>query len=247
MRGAPGFDEALDFPRPADDLPRVALETWGPLAFVSLDPALPFDTWLGPLQERLAWLPWDRFAWAPARRRSYEVHAHWALYCENSLEGFHIPFVHPALNAELDPRQYEIELLPWGSLQIGMARDGQLAFDVPAGHVDHARPIAGFYAWLFPNLMLNFYPWGLSINVVQPLSPEHTRIQYLGYVCDPSREGQGAGGDLDRVEHEDGAIVETVQRGIRSRLYDRGRYAPRHEQGVHHFHRLLGQALDPSG
>ncbi|TMB38966.1 MAG: aromatic ring-hydroxylating dioxygenase subunit alpha, partial [Deltaproteobacteria bacterium] len=46
-------------------------------------------------------------------------------------------------------------------------------------------------------------------------------------------------GDLDRVEHEDEEIVEQVQRGVRSRLYDRGRYSPAREAGVHHFHRLL--------
>jgi hypothetical protein len=34
-----------------------------------------------------------------------------------------------------------------------------------------------------------------------------------------------------------------VQKGLRSRLYDRGRYSPSREQGVHHFHRLLAQAM----
>jgi phenylpropionate dioxygenase-like ring-hydroxylating dioxygenase large terminal subunit len=46
------------------------------------------------------------------------------------------------------------------------------------------------------------------------------------------------------VEREDEEIVEQVQRGIRSRLYQRGRYSPSREQGVHHFHRLLTRALD---
>ena len=60
----------------------------------------------------------------------------------------------------------------------------------------------------------------------------------------------GAGGALDRVEAEDEAIVEAVQRGVRSRFYARGRYSPAREQGVHHFHRLLGEfmglsALEP--
>jgi choline monooxygenase len=48
---------------------------------------------------------------------------------------------------------------------------------------------------------------------------------------------QGAGADLDRVEMEDEAVVEATQEGLRSRLYDRGRYAPKHEAAVHHFHR----------
>src|SRR6185295_9983863 len=55
--------------------------------------------------------------------------------------------------------------------------------------------------------------------------------------------GGGAGGALDQVEMEDEAVVMTVQRGLRSRLYHRGRYSPGKEQGVHHFHRLIGQGL----
>jgi choline monooxygenase len=32
-----------------------------------------------------------------------------------------------------------------------------------------------------------------------------------------------------------------VQRGVRSRLYHRGRYSPRRETGTHHFHQLLAR------
>jgi len=53
----------------------------------------------------------------------------------------------------------------------------------------------------------------------------------------------GAGAGLDQVEREDEAAVESVQRGLRSRLYNRGRYSPSHERGVHHFHRLLCEFL----
>ena len=66
---------------------------------------------------------------------------------------------------------------------------------------------------------------------------------FTSYVADPSLLGQGAGGALDPVEMEDEAAVLSVQRGIRSRFYNPGRYAPQHERGVHHFHRLLAQAL----
>jgi choline monooxygenase len=53
----------------------------------------------------------------------------------------------------------------------------------------------------------------------------------------------GAGTSLDRVEREDEAVVEAVQRGLRSRLYSRGRYSPTREQGTHHFNRLLAEVL----
>ena len=54
----------------------------------------------------------------------------------------------------------------------------------------------------------------------------------------------GAGADLETVEFEDQAVVESVQRGIRSRFYDRGRYSPTREQGTHHFHSLIAEFMD---
>jgi choline monooxygenase len=91
--------------------------------------------------------------------------------------------------------------------------------------------------------MLNFYPWGLSVNLVEPLGLDRTRVRFRSYVGDASRLHQGAGASLDRVEVEDEAIVQAVQRGVRSRLYTSGRYSPARETGVHHFHRLLCEAL----
>jgi choline monooxygenase len=81
------------------------------------------------------------------------------------------------------------------------------------------------------------------VNIVQPLGPERTRVSFLTYLHDASLRGTGAGADLHRVEMEDEDIVESVQRGVRSRLYDRGRYSPRRESGTHHFHGLLARAL----
>ena len=70
-------------------------------------------------------------------------------------------------------------------------------------------------------------------------------MSFRGYVLDADRLGSGAGAALDQVELEDEAAVESVQRGLRSRLYDSGRYSPSHERGVHHFHRLLCEFLAP--
>jgi choline monooxygenase len=53
----------------------------------------------------------------------------------------------------------------------------------------------------------------------------------------------GAGADLETVEHEDELVVASVQRGIQSRGYTTGRFSPKQEQGVHHFHRLLAEFL----
>ena len=227
----PEFEGARDFPSPADDLPRIQLGRLGPLVFAGISPAFSFEDLIAQVRERTSFLPLDRMTLDPAGSRFYEVAANWALYCDNYLEGFHVPFVHPDLAKTIDYASYRTELSGWSSLQVAEAAAADAAFD--------GSTVAAYYFFLFPNTMLNFYPWGLSINVVVPLAVDRTRIVYRSWVLDPSRRTRGAGGALDRVELEDEAVVEQVQRGVRSRLYDRGRYSPSREAGVHHFHRLL--------
>lgn len=240
---APGFEGAHDFPAPSDNLPRLPLERWGPFAFTSLDPGHTIRELLGPVQRRLSVLPLDELVFDADGSRDYELAAHWALYVDNYLEGFHIPFVHPGLARVVDSADYRVETLPWGVLQIAYAIDDDPALDLPEGHQDRDRRIAAYYLWLWPTTMLNFYPWGVSVNLVQPLGPGRTRVRFLSYVSDPELRTRGAGAALDEVELQDEQIVERVAKGLRSRLFQRGRYAPSREIGVHHFHRLLGKAL----
>jgi choline monooxygenase len=240
----PEFDDVQGFPSAADDLPRLPLREFGPLLFTSLNPLMPFEEWIAPVLARVGWLPVEQFRLDPNSSRDYLMECHWALYVENYLEEFHIPHVHgQSLGGSLDYNAYRTDLFDWCSVQIGPAKGAEPAFELPPGHPDEGTRIAGWYFWLFPNLMLNFYPWGLSVNVVQPLGPDRTRVSFVSYVHDASLRGLGAGGDLHRVEMEDEEIVESVQRGVRSRLYDRGRYSPRRETGTHHFHGLLARVL----
>jgi choline monooxygenase len=247
MTFMPGFENANDFPGPSDHLPRVPFGDFAGQAFASLAPVAPFDAFFGDIGARLAWLPFDELRHDPARDRDFEFAAHWALYVENYLEGLHIPFLHPGLNQVLDMAHYGYHLGRYCSLQLALAREGDVAFDLPSASPDHGQRIAAYYWWVFPNLMLNFYPWGLSLNVVQPLAPDRTHVSFRAYVVDAARIASGAGAALDQVEQEDEAAVESVQRGLRSRLYDSGRYSPSNERGVHHFHRLLCEFLADAG
>ena len=87
--------------------------------------------------------------------------------------------------------------------------------------------------------MLNFYPWGLSVNIITPISVGKTNIQFKSYVWDESKLDSGAGADLDKVELEDEQVVQQVQKGVASRFYNHGRFSPDMEKGVHHFHKLI--------
>src|SRR5438132_7920906 len=235
----PEFESARNFPWPADDLPQVGLGAWERFLMVSLAPAMPFEEAVAPMRARLAGLPFNALAYDAAGAREYLVNANWALYMDNYLEGFHIPYVHSSLAATLDYGEYAVELKRFSVLQLGIAKAGEPAFALPTTHPDHGRAVAAYYYWLFPTTMFNVYPWGVSVNVVTPLAVDRTRVSFLPFVWDASKRDAGAGAGLDRVEREDEAVVESVQRGVRSRLYDRGRYSPAREGGVHHFHRLL--------
>jgi choline monooxygenase len=239
----PEFEDTADFPTAADDLPHVALGTWQRFLMVSLAPAMSFDDLVAPLRARLGHLPFDRLVFDAAGTRDYLVNANWALYIDNYLEGFHIPYVHNSLAAVIDYGAYAVELERYAVLQVAIAKSGETAFDARGSHPDAGKRVGAYYYWLFPTTMFNVYPWGVSVNVVVPLAVDRTRVSFLPFVWDASRREQGAGGGLDRVEREDEAVVEAVQRGVRSRLYDRGRCSPAREGGVHHFHRLLAEFM----
>lgn len=242
----PEFEQTLDFPAESDSLPRLPFGAWEKFLFVALDPEAPLDDLLREMRQRCAGMPVGQVTLDATRSREYLVRANWMLYCENYLEGFHIPYVHAGLAGALDYGSYRTELFPRGCLQVGVAGEGEDVFALPPSSPDHGQKIAAYYFWLWPNTMFNVYPWGISVNVVRPLAPDRTKVSFLSYVWDESRLDRGAGAALDRVEREDEVIVENIQRAIRSRLYSRGRYSPTREQGVHHFHRMLAERLGGS-
>jgi len=104
------------------------------------------------------------------------------------------------------------------------------------------------YWWVFPNLMLNLYPDNLQTNIIVPLGPEKTLTRFEWYVLEPNSPGVAeefarSFAFSDQVQQEDIAICESVQKGLRSRTFDHGRYSVLRENGVHHFHGLLTKAL----
>ncbi|MFL6375239.1 MAG: aromatic ring-hydroxylating oxygenase subunit alpha [Pyrinomonadaceae bacterium] len=222
----PEFEGVADFPSETENLRKLPLAERGGFLFTSVAPAVNFDELIGGVSDHLSNI--HTAGLKLAATREYEIDAHWALYCENYLEGFHIPYVHHELNKVVDYGTYSTELSRYASLQTGYA----------AGQVE-AR-----YLFVFPNTMFNFYPWGISVNIVRPMTKDKTIVEFLSYVLDESLMADGAGADLHSVELEDEAVVESVQRGIRSRFYTQGRYSPTREQGTHHFHRLIAEFMN---
>ena len=97
--------------------------------------------------------------------------------------------------------------------------------------------------------MLNIYPDNVSTNLIVPLSHQKTLTIFEWFFHDVSSEKarariQKAVGFSDEVQQEDIALCQSVQKGLRSATYDRGRYSVKRENGVHHFHMLLREFLE---
>ncbi|MEO6720898.1 MAG: aromatic ring-hydroxylating dioxygenase subunit alpha [Ferruginibacter sp.] len=240
----PEFKEVENFPSEADNLPAFPLFNWGNLLFTTLYKNADASLYLKEMMERMSWLPMDEFEYRPDLSKVFEVDANWALYCENYLEGFHIPFIHAALNASLNFGDYTTELYPRSCLQLGVGKDANNCFDLPKESVDYGSNVAAYYFWVYPNMMFNFYPWGLSVNIIQPVEVNQTKVSFMVYMWKEENYDKGAGSDLDKVEMEDEEIVENVQKGIVSRFYNHGRYSVTRETGTHHFHRLIADSMN---
>lgn len=239
---APGFEEVEGFPAAKDHLPELDVAEWGPLRFASVDPVTSFEDiraelepWIGHLLERPGQVL--------LREEDFPLSANWALYVENYLEGLHLPFVHPGLSRQLSLPGYRYETLGCGTLQIGTASAEEQCLELPEGHPLEGERIRALYVWLWPNTMINVYPWGLSMNRVEPRAADETVVRYHTWVFDHigSRKDVGA---VAQTEAEDQQVVRRVQAGMRSSLVGPGTLHPQHEAGVMDFRRRLAGALN---
>jgi len=228
LNNAPGFKENKNFPDKNDNLKKYPLKEWKKFLFYSLGGKINIDEVLDDIENRLSDYPFNDLNHDTKKSKTYILNVNWALYCENYLEGFHVPFIHKGLNSEIDLNTYKTELLKNGVLQYTQ---------------DKNNNVYAYYYWIFPNMMLNFYEWGLSLNIIEPISINKTRIRFLSYPIKGKKQPENINSSLNVVEKEDQEIVLNIQRGVSTLSYNTGKYSAIHEKGVHHFHRLISQYL----
>ena len=239
MKSMPGFDGVKNFPSKQDNLEKIPTLFWKDFIFVSLKSSINIQPVLNDIEHRLKGYEFDKLILDNSQPQSYIIDSHWALYCENYLEEFHIPFVHRGLTQDINMADYKTLLLENSVLQTATCSNSKDAIQLDADATDGNQKMYAYYYWIFPNLMINFYAWGISINIIEPLSINKTRIKYLTYTFPHINIPTSDGADVSTVEFEDQEVVQSVQKGIKSRYYKMGRYSVKYETGVHHFHKLI--------
>jgi choline monooxygenase len=97
--------------------------------------------------------------------------------------------------------------------------------------------------------MINAYMGQMQTNIVLPIDHRTTVVRFDWYALGAPSEAERdpewtkVANFADQIQDEDIAICEAVQKNLRSRVYDRGRYSAKREIGVHHFHSLLHESL----
>ena len=247
--GTPDVEGVEFFDRSTMGMVPLRVETWEQFIFVNFDAhAEPLATFLGEIPRQARGFQFDGLQMV--ERRDYLIDCNWKVYVDNYLEGYHIPIAHPGLMREIDYAGYRTETFRYYSQQFAPIRAMK---SEDKGERLYAPGTIGLqealYFWVFPNLMVNIYPDNVSTNVILPISQDKTLTIFEWFFHDAgsaaTRERVRKAVEFsDQVQQEDIGLCESVQRGLRSSTYDRGRYSVRRENGVHHFHMLLGEFLE---
>jgi Rieske 2Fe-2S family protein len=233
---APHTEDVESFDPAEFGLVRVAVDSWGGFVFVHLDPNAAPDlaASLGPVPERLVRYPLDRLV--VGRRLDYDVRANWKVVAENYNECYHCAGVHPEL----------VRLVPaFGRGGADLDWDGGVpmregAWTFTATGTTNRRPFAGLDAdeqvrhkgeLIYPNLMISLSADHVAAFRLVAESAGRTRIE-CEVLVDPAEtvredyDVSDAADFWDMVNRQDWAICESVQRGMSSKGYTQGWFAP---------------------
>jgi len=240
LKGMVEFEGVCNFNRADNGLVPVRLDAWENLLFVNLDgKAAPLPEFLGKVPARAAPLKLtEKLRYFD--RRIYTLNCNWKVYVDNYLDGgYHVPHAHKGLSSVVEYTKYTIENLERACLQsTPLDSSGALDSSIGSTRQGHA-----FYLWVYPNFMINAYSGVMDTNLVLPLGVDKCAVIFDYYFADVSpaaaqhhRESIAVS---EKVQDEDMAICDSVQRGLASRAYVAGRLSARREAGEHLFHRLL--------
>ena len=201
---------------------RFKVDAWENFVFVNLDGQAP------PLLDFLEKVPGIV---APLQlskkmkffdRRVYTLQCNWKVYVDNYLDGgYHVPHAHKGLSSVIEYTKYTIENLERACLQSSPLSSGKKS----AGGVAATRQGRACSLWVYPHFMINYFS-----DLSKKAAAHHRASIKVS----------------EKVQDEDMAICDAVQRGLASRAYVAGRLSVRREAGEHLFHRLLHADLTRS-
>ncbi len=243
----PGFSGKMEkFPSDDDHLPEIKLAEWEQFLFLCLgEPKVLFGEIFDPIRKSLGNLNVKDFKRYPRDNEEAEVDGNWKFHVNNYMDLLHIGVLHglpKGLAETLDMPSYKFEYPhPFCSLQWAYAKNPKDGFEpgiLPKRFHDPAHPEKRVYAlwWcVLPNMDINVYKWGMSLNVFFPIVNEPQKSLWRGYhyVRDEEEYVRLNAKLLNlNVSTEDFDAISRVAHGANSGFAKRGRFGPS-EGGPH--------------
>ncbi len=235
-------------------LTEVRTEVFLGFIFVNLDPdAKPMDDWFpGARAELESFVP----HWAdlkPLEWVEIPEHCNWKVSVENYSECYHCSLNHPTFSTGvIKPESYDIQ--PQGyCLRHRTECSGldQMSYDIDSGHPNNDK-YSSWYLWpmfsfqVYPGNLLNTYHW-------RAVDADHV-VVWRGWYSVGGHENDTvrrmATQDRATTVEEDIHLVESVQRGLRSRGYVPGplvvdpKCGVNSEHSIMHLQRWMKEAID---
>ena len=215
-------------------LSELAVAVWGGFVFVGDSPIDDLATQLGGVVERLQRYPLDELR--RGMTLHYEVAANWKVIAENYNECYHCGPVHPELCTLVPAFRRGGGGLPWTD---GIPhRQGAWTFTMsgtsarqPFAGLDEAERTRHKGELIYPNLLLSLSAEHVAAFRLVPRGAGHTTVLcdllfHPDELASPSFDPSDAGDLWDLVNGQDWAMCARVQRGMSSRGWHGGWFAP---------------------
>ncbi len=254
--------EVKNFNKDLSNLKEVRSYVWLDMIIVNIsNNEIPFENYIKPLKNRWSkfWPENDQKKMHRSKDFGYfklKAKCNWKFAIENYCESYHLPWVHPGLNSYSKiSDHYHIEGLPnrfagQGTTVYNPKFKGKLKFPNFPNWAKNKMNIAEYIA-LFPNVMLGLHKDHFYVYWLEPinheLTIEHMEIYYANINAANSAKykklrKQNMKLWID-IQNEDLNIIEGMQKGRNSPIYNGGNFSPIMDNPTHHFHKWIAENL----
>ena len=213
--------------------------------FINVDgKADPFDVVHADLMDR--WREFDQplHHGGPESHFDLEVQTNWKLAVENYCESYHLPWVHPGLNSysRLEDHyhiQAQGKYSGQGTLVYQQLKGPDEAVFPDFEALDAKWNTGAEYIAIYPNVLLGAQRDHCFAIILQPDTHGRTTEHIHLYYAQPktSEDMRTRNAHLWKtVFEEDIFVVEGMQKGRQSPLFDGGRFSPAMDGPTHNFH-----------
>lgn len=245
-----GQKAGVDLP---DGLEAVRTAIWHQMIFVNVSgTAPPFEEVIAPLDAR--WAEYDFSGLAEAETAVYDVGCNWKLAIENFIDVYHIPYVHPGLEAYSSFRDHS---MVHEGLLTGQWNDDVDPPDYAVGKLPEfpglpegkRRTLEALS--LFPNLLMAITVDYLRFIIIEPTGPnscrEHLKIFVIGEETarDPALAEARRQLRLrfEAFNNEDIDIAQELQASMMGSGFRRAHLSPAFDRAVQTFQTRVAEAL----